>query len=111
MENSQCCKIFHNPKECLIPEKTISDEMLCAGIRQGGIDSCQGDSGGPLTYHNATSGRTSLVGVVSWGIGCADRRKPGVYARVGHCKILSWISKHYDEYAKICNRDYLSYCN
>ena len=42
---------------------------------------------GPLTYNN--SGRATLVGVVSFGIGCARADKPGVYARV--TAELSWI--------------------
>jgi len=67
----------------------ISANMMCAGnVEQGGIDSCQGDSGGPLTAHNV------VVGVVSWGIGCAKPGRPGVYARVSDQ--LQWIT------SKVC---------
>ena len=112
MESRLCCERIYSARQCqLEPDETISEVMLCAGIREGGIDSCQGDSGGPLTYHNSTSGKTSLVGVVSWGIGCAERTRAGIYARVGHCQVLSWISKHFDDYAKVCNQEYLSYCH
>ena len=50
--------------------------MFCAGYPDGGIDSCVDDSGGPFVI----DGR--LVGIVSWGVGCARPNLPGVYTRV-----------------------------
>jgi len=66
----------------------ITEQMLCANIDGGGQDSCQGDSGGPLI--TSGSGQNyELIGVVSWGAGCALASYPGVYARV--TQQLDWI--------------------
>lgn len=61
-------------------------EMLCAGAMEGGRDTCQGDSGGPLVQSG------TLVGVTSFGRGCARRGTPGVYTRVSH--YVDWILCH-----------------
>ncbi|PVI04580.1 trypsin-domain-containing protein [Periconia macrospinosa] len=56
----------------------VSEQMFCAGYAEGGKDSCQSDSGGPIVDADKT-----VIGVVSWGFGCALPNYPGVYARVG----------------------------
>jgi len=65
----------------------ISEEMVCAGA--SGKDSCQGDSGGPFTVKNSDTNQHDLVGVVSWGDGCAADGMYGVYAEVA--KLRDWI--------------------
>ncbi len=77
--------------ECLrvMGSNNISDNMICAGYRDGGVDSCLGDSGGPLLVWRA--GRREQVGIVSFGDGCAKPDRYGVYTRVG--SYAAWIAE------------------
>lgn len=77
-------------EECqkMYPKEKISDNMICAGYPEGKKDSCQGDSGGPYVAEGI------LIGVVSWGYGCADYRYPGVYANVAILR--PWIIENVD---------------
>ncbi|KAJ6634941.1 Trypsin-3 [Pseudolycoriella hygida] len=64
--------------------ESIFPGMLCAGFVEGGRDACQGDSGGPL------SDGYLLLGVVSWGDGCARPNSPGVFTQVSLYR--NWIN-------------------
>merc|ERR1712232_431809 len=65
----------------------IEAGMMCA--YNEGKDSCGGDSGGPLLLRGTSPSSDELVGIVSWGISCADDNYPGVYARISY--YYDWI--------------------
>ncbi|KAM6220908.1 transmembrane protease serine 11B-like [Rhynchocyon petersi] len=84
-------KIIDN-KNCNAPQALsgmVTDKMLCAGFMSGKADSCQNDSGGPLVYADSRD-IWHLVGIVSWGAGCGQKNKPGVYTRVTSYR--DWIA-------------------
>ena len=60
---------------------------ICAG-GEVGKDACTGDGGSPLVCQGK-SGRWTVVGLVTWGVGCASET-PGVYARISHFR--NWIN-------------------
>ena len=69
----------------------VDGTQICAGNwDSGGIDSCQGDSGGPMVSKDP-AGSGVLVGVASYGEGCAQKGAPGVYTRVA--SFAGWIDQ------------------
>ncbi|XP_041980583.1 transmembrane protease serine 11B-like [Aricia agestis] len=72
----------------------LQEHQMCAGKLAGGVDACQGDSGGPLqakiNLHPAIKGKMYyLLGVTSFGFGCARANTPGVYTRIS--SFVDWI--------------------
>ena len=78
--------------DCGSMNSHMTSDMLCAGLMSGGKDACQGDSGGPLVAADPDKNYAmSLIGVVSWGFGCAGEDALGIYAEVSH--FTSWLKK------------------
>ncbi|XP_031842856.1 serine protease snk isoform X2 [Nomia melanderi] len=70
----------------------ITPDMICAGApsEKWSKDTCQGDSGGPLQIiHPNNNCLFQLVGVTSFGLGCAFDNMPAVYTKVSH--YINWI--------------------
>ncbi|XP_041697434.1 vitamin K-dependent protein C [Coregonus clupeaformis] len=65
----------------------VTGNVLCAGVIGRREDACEGDSGGPMVtlYHNTWF----LIGLVSWGEGCGDEDKLGIYTKVSNYN--EWI--------------------
>jgi secreted trypsin-like serine protease len=70
---------------------SVGPTNFCAGYKEGGKDTCQGDSGGPI-LKKEYGGQYSLLGLTSWGEGCARKNKPGVYTDLILMK--DWIKQN-----------------
>ncbi|XP_026485649.1 trypsin-1-like [Vanessa tameamea] len=94
LTNEECQNTKYNKTK-------IKDVMLCAGFPETAHkDACTGDSGGPLINENSEH-TYDLIGIVSWGYGCARKGYPGVYTRV--TKYLDWIRDNTED---ACYCDY-----
>ena len=71
----------------------ITKFHICAGFKSGGKDACVGDSGGPLMcpHQRGKQNRWYVSGVTSYGEGCGQKNKFGIYVNVA--KYISWIRK------------------
>uniref|UniRef100_A0A672Q592 Anionic trypsin-1-like n=1 Tax=Sinocyclocheilus grahami TaxID=75366 RepID=A0A672Q592_SINGR len=74
----------------LLGSGSVTSNMMCAGLTQGGKDTCQGDSGGPMVSQQCTAWIQS--GITSWGYGCANPNSPGVYTSVS--RYQNWITNN-----------------
>ncbi|KAL4216724.1 Transmembrane protease serine 2 [Mactra antiquata] len=80
-------------------DRSIPTTMICAGFKQGGVDTCQGDSGGPLVC--VSNGLYKVAGIVSWGYSCARQYTPGVYTNVP--QYIDWIHSVLNSYDPTSN--------
>ncbi|XP_072017073.1 ovochymase-like [Amphiura filiformis] len=74
----------------------ITSTMFCA--EANGRDACRGDSGGPFAIKDGS--QWYLIGLVSWGYGCADPLYPGVYTRVH--RFRQWIDDVINDVMETC---------
>ncbi|NWS23087.1 GRAA protein, partial [Pachyramphus minor] len=77
-----------NDKHHYNGKPVITENMICAGAKNGKKDSCSGDSGGPLRCNNVMRGITSFGKTKK----CGSVDGPGIYTRLTK-QHLQWIRK------------------
>ncbi|KAG8433556.1 hypothetical protein GDO86_017745 [Hymenochirus boettgeri] len=92
IDGAICEVMYHKSLGYFGNGQIIQEDMVCAGYKEGQIDSCQGDSGGPLVCN--VNNVWLQYGIVSWGLGCARANMPGVYTKVQY--YAAWIEQYAD---------------
>nr|XP_020666242.1 serine protease 27-like [Pogona vitticeps] len=85
-----CSELYRTDMGDGLTPRIIKDDMICAGYQEGMKDACKGDSGGPMVCLVDQS--WVLAGIVSWGEGCANKNRPGVYSRLTYYE--NWIHSY-----------------
>jgi len=90
----------------IVYSNRATPRVICAADVHETDDSCYGDSGGPLIHKGGTVYEDRLLGIVSYGWGCAERGLPGIYARVSSvaedwlipqiCRMSAYPPSHYN---------------
>uniref|UniRef100_A0AAY4ATW8 Vitamin K-dependent protein C n=1 Tax=Denticeps clupeoides TaxID=299321 RepID=A0AAY4ATW8_9TELE len=73
----------------------VSSNVLCAGVVGRQVDACEGDSGGPMMVKYRDT--WFLIGLVSWGEGCGQKNKVGIYTKVSNYR--DWIDQVRQEWS------------
>jgi trypsin len=77
---------YHN--ESITNNMFLAGDFVDLNNPNDNKDACTGDSGGPffIWYNN----KNYLIGIISWGYGCAVDLYPGVYTKVGNYRKWIW---------------------
>lgn len=93
VDQEVCHRSIEALKKTYSDVSTLTDNMFCAGLPEGGKDTCQGDSGsGFITKNDEVF---YAVGIVSWGIDCGKPGRYGIYTRVD--RYINWLQKTMEE--------------
>jgi len=98
----ECQPVFSSSDEAS-ENGQVTDNMICAGWKEGGVDACSGDTGGPLVC--VEDGKPVVTGIVSWGFKCGIPNFPSLYTDVS--RYTDWIAKEISE-STSCDRDDLA---
>eukprot|EP01134_Creolimax_fragrantissima_P007705 CFRG7705T1 len=81
VSDEACIEAFHDSFD--------ATSMVCAGYDEDGAKACEGDSGGPMYIQDLENQEYYQVGIVSFGLGCANEGFYGVYSSVNYFE--TWI--------------------
>ncbi len=87
ISNFECINMFRMSGQ----NEWIPKIFLCTASDVVGKDFCQFDAGGPFAIKGG-NGRFQVAGIMSWGIGCGEKNRPGVSTRISEFK--AWIIRN-----------------